>query len=165
MTMPVVDLLEMVDIDHQHRQLPVVSLRPGKLFFQGLEELPSVREFRQVVQSGKFAQLLCGANEARNVVKRHQTAAVRQGFAFELQDATVAQAKPAFALADVVLNGCRGCDVNARSAPMIDDVRKVVSRAIRRHRQIPYSMEGAVDELRLKLLVQHDEAVVNFVKS
>src|SRR5882757_1893993 len=164
MTMLVVDLLEMVDVDHQHRQLPVVSLRPGKLSFQGLEELPSVRELRQVIQSGEFAQLLCGVNEARNVVKRHQTTALWQGFALELQDATVAQAKPAFALADVILNGARRCEVNARSASVIDYVRKVVSRAIRRHRQIPYSMEGAVNEPRSKLLVQHDESVVNFIK-
>src|SRR5258708_28937789 len=105
MTMVVVDLLEMVDVDHQHRQLPVVSLRPGKLSFQGLEELPSVRELRQVIQSGEFAQLLCGVNEARNVVKRPQTTAFWQGFALEIQGVAVASGKAAFALGDVMLNG------------------------------------------------------------
>ena len=166
MTMTVVDLLEMIDIDHQHRQWPLVSPRAwaNSVSRDFLEELPPIWEFRQVVQSRKFAQLLRGANEARNVVKRHQAAAVRQGLAFELQDATVTQAKPAFAMADVVLNGTGGCLVEARSAPMFDDFCKVVRRAGGRHGQIPYSIEGAVDELRFKRRAQHDEAVVHFIQ-
>jgi hypothetical protein len=162
--MPVIDQLEVVGIDHQHRQRSVVSLHPRKFGFQRPKKLPSIRKPRQLIYIGKFAQLLCCANEAGNVVKCHQAAAIWQRFAPELQDATIAQTKPTFALADVVLNRARGGDVEASSAPVLDDVRKVVSASIGQLGQFPHLIEGTVDELSLEVLVQHDEARFDLIQ-
>jgi hypothetical protein len=43
-----------------------------------------------------------------DVIKSHQTTAVGQRFTPELQDAAITQAKPTFALSNVVLNPSRG---------------------------------------------------------
>jgi hypothetical protein len=74
-------------------------------------------------------------SSADSAAPQFSYSAVWQRFTPELQDATIAQAKLTFALADVVMNRARGGDVYAGSAPVLDDVRKVVGASIGQLRQ------------------------------
>jgi hypothetical protein len=55
MAVPIVDQLEIVGIDHHHRQVPVMAQRPAELFLKRREKTP-VEEKNKSFASGLYAE-------------------------------------------------------------------------------------------------------------
>ena len=174
MAVPIVDQLEIVGIDHHHRQRPVVAQRPGKLAIQRQQKLASVRKLREIVDRRQFAQLVGRVHQFRDVGISQHASAVRQGDALELQRAAVGQpqlhrrlaagANLGDALADIVVH-CRGRDFqDAGLLAVRHEVGKIVGRTGRRWRQAPYSVVGLIDEPRLQVAIQQKDAIADFVQ-
>lgn len=141
-----------------------MAQRPAVLVLERRQELAPVQKLGEVVDGRELAQLVRGVDQFRDVGIGQHAAALRHGNALELQDSPVGQPKlhrrlaagtnQGDALADIVGHRLGRDLVGPGLAAMLHQVGKMIVRAGRRRRQRPHAMKGAVDEPRLKILIQ-----------